>query len=384
MPMATTPRSTPRSTPKKKPTRADRAQEVALYRYALIRPLADPALSAVPSAPRRLASQVHLGPFGEPVTVSRASLDRWIRLGARAGSDALIPAEPVQVQPRTDPGVLELAADLKGTRPAPPRILPGSSPPSTGGPCRRAPCSGTSPACSCRLARTGRRRRRSAGSRPPRVTSCGVSDAARPAPRRPTQVLFALLNTTPAMWSGTAGSHGEDTLGMQAALHDAVKTHGCPQRLHSRQRSRLPHTSWPGRGAVLDIRLVHSRPGRPQGRGKIERWNRTVRDQFLVEVDPDRCGSLAEFLNRLFTAWCHQHYHRGVHLETGTTPAQRYHAEGRDRPPTPDPALLRRAFLWREQRKVTAFATVSLHGTATRSTPPWSAAPSTCCSPRST
>ena len=37
--------------------------------------------------------------------------------------------------------------------------------------------------------------------------------------------------------------------------------------------------------AVLDIKLVHSRPGRPQGRGKIERWNRTVRDQFLVEID---------------------------------------------------------------------------------------------------
>ena len=44
MPMASTPRSTPS---RKKPTRADRAQEVALYRYALIRPLADPALSAL-------------------------------------------------------------------------------------------------------------------------------------------------------------------------------------------------------------------------------------------------------------------------------------------------------------------------------------------------
>jgi putative transposase len=37
--------------------------------------------------------------------------------------------------------------------------------------------------------------------------------------------------------------------------------------------------------AVLGIRLVHSRPGQPQGRGKIERWFRTVRDQFLVEID---------------------------------------------------------------------------------------------------
>ena len=38
------------------------------------------------------------------------------------------------------------------------------------------------------------------------------------------------------------------------------------------------------------IRLVHSTPGRPQGRGKIERFFRTVREQFLVEItgDPGR------------------------------------------------------------------------------------------------
>jgi transposase InsO family protein len=36
--------------------------------------------------------------------------------------------------------------------------------------------------------------------------------------------------------------------------------------------------------ATLGIKLVHSRPGQPEGRGKIERWFRTVRDQFLVEI----------------------------------------------------------------------------------------------------
>jgi RHS repeat-associated protein len=36
--------------------------------------------------------------------------------------------------------------------------------------------------------------------------------------------------------------------------------------------------------AVLGIRLVHSAPGQPEGRGKIERFFRTVRDQFLVEI----------------------------------------------------------------------------------------------------
>jgi putative transposase len=113
--------------------------------------------------------------------------------------------------------------------------------------------------------------------------------------------------------------------------------------------------------------MVHSAPGRPQGRGKIERFNRTVRDQFLVEINTtvtdvgSNCTSLAE-LNRLFTAWVHQQYHRSRHSETEATPAERYHAKRSAPTRRPDPAVLRRAFLWREQRKVTSFATVSLHG----------------------
>ena len=89
-----------------------------------------------------------------------------------------------------------------------------------------------------------------------------------------------------------------------------------------------------------------------------------MREQFLVEVDTGgdaAVESLAE-LNQLFTAWCHQQYHRSVHTETGATPAQRYHTADRTPTPRPDPALLRRAFLWREQRRVTTYATVSLHG----------------------
>ena len=36
--------------------------------------------------------------------------------------------------------------------------------------------------------------------------------------------------------------------------------------------------------AVLGIQITHSRPRRPQGKGKIERLFETVRAQFLVEV----------------------------------------------------------------------------------------------------
>ena len=106
------------STPKKK-SRADRARDVALYRYSLIRPLADPGLSPAERGQlvRELAAQVHLGPSGEPVTVSRASLDRWIRAWRAGGFDALIPAER-QAAPRTDAEVLDLATRLKREHPA--------------------------------------------------------------------------------------------------------------------------------------------------------------------------------------------------------------------------------------------------------------------------
>ena len=138
--------------------------------------------------------------------------------------------------------------------------------------------------------------------------------------------------------------------------------------------------------AVLDIKLVHSRPGKPQGRGKIERWNRTVRDQFLIEIDHDgracEVGSLTE-LNRLFTAWLHQQYHRCVHSETGATPIERYHADGRARH-----GRTRRCCAGRSCGVSSARSPRSrpcrCTATATRSTPRWSGAPSTCCSLRST
>jgi putative transposase len=119
--------------------------------------------------------------------------------------------------------------------------------------------------------------------------------------------------------------------------------------------------------AKLGIRLIHSTPGRPQGRGKIERYFRTVREQFLVEItgdpegDPSRhpVADLDE-LNRLFTAWVETVYHRSVHSETGQPPLSRWTAAGPFPLPTPD--ALAEAFLWEEQRTVTKTALVSLQG----------------------
>jgi putative transposase len=354
-----------KSQPKK--SRADRARDIALYRYSLIRPLADPGLSPVERGRlvRELAEQVHLGPSGQPVTVSRASLDRWIRAWRAGGFDALIPAER-QIAPRTDAEVLQLAARLKRERPARTaahiaRIIEQHH--------GWAPSPRTLQRHFARLELNTR-----PDGMPPKVfgrfeadepDELWVSDGLHgPIVDGKRAVLFALLDDYSRYVVGHRWGHGEDTLGMQAVLHDAVKTHGCPRKLYCDNGSAYTSHQLAWSAAVLDIRLVHSKPGKPQGRGKIERWNRTVREQFLVEVvngDGDSAVQSLTELNRLFTAWCHQQYHRSVHGETGATPVQRYHADDHAAP-RPDPALLRRAFLWREQRRVTTYATVSLHG----------------------
>ena len=68
--------------------RAQRAEQVALFRYQLIREAADPGLTVRQRGRlvREIAGAEHAGPFGEPVTVSRATVDRWIRAWRPGGS----------------------------------------------------------------------------------------------------------------------------------------------------------------------------------------------------------------------------------------------------------------------------------------------------------
>jgi putative transposase len=111
--------------------------------------------------------------------------------------------------------------------------------------------------------------------------------------------------------------------------------------------------------AVLGIRLIHSRPGRPEGRGKIERAFRTVRQQALGELEDHPPASLEE-LNGLFQGWVESVYHQRAHSETGQTPLDRFLATGAPR--LPAERLPREAFRWSEARTVSRTGTVGMHG----------------------
>lgn len=94
--------------------RAERARAIGFLRYSVIREAADERLSTKHRGRlvRELAGSEHVGPFGDPVRMSRETIDRWIRDWRRGGFDALVP-NPRRVQPRTPAEVLDLAAALK-------------------------------------------------------------------------------------------------------------------------------------------------------------------------------------------------------------------------------------------------------------------------------
>src|SRR5439155_16030300 len=111
--------------------------------------------------------------------------------------------------------------------------------------------------------------------------------------------------------------YAENAVALRETLRDGLASRGRPAQTYVDNGSMFIDAGLRRACAVLGIKLTHSRPGKPAGRGKIERFFRTVRDQFLVEIGADPAdpasagttvGSLAE-LNALFTAWVEQVYH---------------------------------------------------------------------------
>lgn len=75
----------------------------------------------------------------------------------------------------------------------------------------------------------------------------------------------------------------------------------------------------------LEIDLCHSRPYVSEGRGLVERFNRTIKESFEVEVRLRPEPPTLDELNALWRAWLDERYHRTVHSETGETPHDRWH-----------------------------------------------------------
>jgi putative transposase len=147
-----------------------------------------------------------------------------------------------------------------------------------------------------------------------------------------------------------------------SVLEQAVRRRGIPKRLYVDNGSAFRSKQLSVVCAKLGIALIHARPYTPQGKGKMERWFRTVRMQLLPLLGPEKLVSL-DTMNRALAAWVEGEYHHAPHRGLGDeAPADKW-ARTSDgvRMPAAD---LGDHFLAEQKRSVQKDRTVTLDGVA--------------------
>jgi transposase InsO family protein len=140
------------------------------------------------------------------------------------------------------------------------------------------------------------------------------------------------------------------------ALQWALMTRGLPRKIYSDNGPAFRSHHVEHVAASLGIALIHARPYKPQGKGKIERFFRTVRTEFLTGFR----GTTLVDLNQAFDLWLGEIYHQRKHSSTGQTPFARFTSKLECLRPAPD--NLKDHFRKAARRKVAKDRTVSLDG----------------------
>ena len=136
--------------------------------------------------------------------------------------------------------------------------------------------------------------------------------------------LVSLIDDATRLVAHSAFCLGETALDIEGVLKQALLKRGVPIKLVVDNGAAYRAQTLQGICARLGIHLIFCRPYAPEGKGKLERWHRTLRDQFLGEVDERHITSL-EDLNARLWAWLEQVYHRSEHAGLGgLTPLARY------------------------------------------------------------
>jgi len=155
----------------------------------------------------------------------------------------------------------------------------------------------------------------------------------------------------------------ENALEFEKGILHVLKCHGRLGALYTDNGATFVSNQTKRILDILKIPLFHSRPRRPQGKGKNERFFRTLRDQFLRPLDQESIKSLADLNTRLNT-WIETEYHRNPHSSLRNKTPLDVWLERADRIIRVDPTInLDDVFLHEVKRKVTKDNTFTLDGT---------------------
>ena len=153
---------------------------------------------------------------------------------------------------------------------------------------------------------------------------------------------------------------------LEDSLKKAIEKHGIPSQFYCDNGSAFSSGHIAHVCARLGIRLSHTRPYKPQGKGKAERMFRFVDTSFLPiamnKISKNLIRTLDD-LNHALQDWLEEHYHVRVHGETGEPPRLRMGRHPVKQLPY-NKQELRRLFFLEQTRKVDKTGTVSLDGQA--------------------
>jgi len=354
----------------------DHRLEIAAFRHRLLSEALDADDGGVRAALEQAASTVHRRPDGEEVRVGLSTLWRWLRRYRRGGLLSLRPA-PRKDRGRVrafDAGVLEHALRLRREKPSRPTktvidIL-----------VRQQVVARNDIARSTldrHFARAGLSRRalRTLGkevfglietSEPFELVigdfhhgpyvRVGPDDAAR-------RALFGgfIDHFSRYVPEGRYYLH-EDFVALRFGFRRLLTTHGPPAKLYLDGGSAYQANRFRAACGLLDIHLPRSRPYRAEARGLIERFNRTLKNQFESEVRGRETLPTLDELNAWLEAWLAERYHTDVHSETHEAPADRFVRTFVPRP-VPDPQTIDEYLRLRESRTVhKKWSIVEVHG----------------------
>ena len=107
-------------------------------------------------------------------------------------------------------------------------------------------------------------------------------------------------------------------------LRDAIATYGVPKRLYADNGPSFLARHLRESCSRIGCTLLHSDPFDSPSRGKIERFNRTVRQRFLPRLPEEAKKLSLEKLNDRFGRWLHDDYHLRRHGGIKMKPLDRY------------------------------------------------------------
>jgi len=115
----------------------------------------------------------------------------------------------------------------------------------------------------------------------------------------------------------------ESLVSFKVAFELALLTRGLPRKLYVDNGSAYKSKQLQFTAASLGIALIHAKPYTPQGKGKIERFFKTVRTEFLSCFH----GETLDEINEAFDLWLQEIYHKRRHSATGQSPFKRFTAK---------------------------------------------------------